>query len=144
MDHRVLSLEIAEQNSAIEKISRIVGHSNRSRCKEYRIFVVADLERVDRDAVEKAAAHLADVNFPLDLSREHRHHHSAHALLAEAGVGHADDAQDDYHPKPHQHDGARENDAETACHGKLERLADREAERELAAEAIVLRRLIRP
>ena len=84
---------------------------------------------------------MPDVDFPLHLPFQHRRHHAAYAFLPDAGVRHA--KEDEHHDgeKPHQDDGAADDDTETAGHA-LERLSDRKAEGELAAEPIVLRRLI--
>src|SRR5450759_4943049 len=143
MDHWMLGLEMAQENSAVEKITRIVRNSDRPGRKENGILVVSHLDGVDRHTGEESAAHATDIDFALDASLEHRRHHPAHALLAEAGVRDADEAEDDDQQQPHQDDGAPDHDAESACHGRLERLADCEAESELASNAGLLCGLVR-
>ena len=100
--HRVLRHEVAEQDSAIEQIARVVRNFDGSRRKEDGVFVIAYLERVDCHAGEEAATQVADVHLPLHFPFEHRHHHLAHAVLAEARMRDADDAEDEYQSEPHQ------------------------------------------
>jgi hypothetical protein len=76
-------------------------------------------------------------------SLEHRQHHFAYAILAEAGVRDTDDAEQDDQQQPHEDDCARDHDAKAACHVMLKRLADCEAERELASQAAQGGRLVR-
>ena len=111
VDDGMVSFEMAEQDPAVEQVARIVFDANWARRKEHRILVVADLDGVDRHAVEESATHVADVDFALDPSLEHRAHHATHPLLAEAGVCNTDEAEDDDQQEPHQHDGARDHDA---------------------------------
>src|SRR6266513_1428311 len=139
----MLCLQKAEQDPAVEQIARIVSNRDGTRRQEYGILDVANLNRVDSDAVEESTAHAADVDFAFNLPLEHRRHHSPDTLLAEVGVRDSNEAENDDQQQPHQNDGASNRDAETACHETLERLTDREAERELAAEAVVFRRLVR-
>ncbi len=142
MNHRTVGLEMAEKNPAVEEIPRIVRDGDRPGCEENGILVVSHLDGVDRHTGKESAAHLADIDFPLHAPLEHRRHHAAHALLTEAGVRDTDDAEDDDQQEPHQDDGARDHDAEPACHGKLERLTDCEAECQLAAKAVLLGGLV--
>src|SRR5687767_8462310 len=86
VDDRAVCLEVAEQNPAIEQVAWIVLDADRARREEHRVLVVADLDRVDRHAVEESAAHVADVDLALHATLEHGADHAAHALLAEAGV----------------------------------------------------------
>src|ERR1700686_2039706 len=139
----MLRLEMAEKNSAVKKIPRVVLDRNWPRGEEDGVLVIFYLNRVDRHAGEESATHVADVHFPLDVTFEHRQKHLAHARLAEAGVRDADDAEDDDHHQSHQDDGAADYDAEPARHGKLERLSDGEAESKPASEAAERRRLVR-
>src|ERR1700674_1541702 len=136
-------LEVAEKNSAVKEIPRIVLDGNWPRREEDGILVIFYLDGVDRHAGEESAAHVADVDFALDVPLEHRQHHLAHARLAEAAVRDTDDAEDDDHQEPNQDDGAPDHDAETAGHVELERLSDSEAESEPASEPAERRGLVR-
>src|SRR5947207_15708657 len=60
MHVRMLCLQKAEQDPAVEQIAWIVSNRDGTRREEHGILVVANLNRVDGDAVEESTAHAAD------------------------------------------------------------------------------------
>src|SRR5207302_10728982 len=80
-------------------------------------------------------------DFALHSALEHRRHHPAQSFLPNAGMGDAEEDEDEDRHQSDEDDGASNHDAETAGHA-LERLSDREAEGELLEEPVVHRRLI--
>src|SRR5439155_14116438 len=52
----MLNREVTEQNATTEYVASVILHVDRPAHYENRIFVVADVDRVDRHAIEKSAA----------------------------------------------------------------------------------------
>src|SRR6202521_214093 len=61
VDDGMLGFEVTEQNAAVEQVARVVFDPNPPQGEEQGIFGIADLDGVDRPAIEEAARHVADV-----------------------------------------------------------------------------------
>src|SRR5205814_3553561 len=63
----MLDVDMTEQNATIEYVASVIPYVNRPARDENRIFVIADVHRVDRHAIEKSAGDFPDVNLSSDL-----------------------------------------------------------------------------
>jgi len=74
--HRMLDLDVAQQQTTIDEVARIVLHGHAARANEQAVFLVANREAVDREPSEQPAVDLPDVelavNAPTDLGLDQR------------------------------------------------------------------------
>ena len=118
----MLELHTAKVETAIHEIARVVAERHFARGDEQRILVVAELQRIDRHAGEKASTDPADVYLAVDRRLHPGLDRSPHRRLPVVGLrGEQRDAHHD-HAERDEHAQADEGDEVAASHVARRRL----------------------
>ncbi len=96
-----LNIDVTEKNSSIEEIAHVVAYAYRSARDEQRIFLVADLDGVDRHPAEQASRDSSNVERSVSFSRDPCLHVSADLVLTVVRLSHG-------HDEPGDHDEQRD------------------------------------
>ena len=127
----MLDLHVAQQQTLVDQIARIIARGNAAGADEQRIVVgIANREAVDRHAGEESAAHRTEINLPLDRRRELSLNQPSQFFLTITRTRHEQPRDDGHEGDDEKRDGANErNETAAPDHTRARRLRSRDLSR---------------
>jgi hypothetical protein len=117
-DVRMLDGDAAKEQPAVHEVARIVLKRDPACRDEQRVLVVAQLERVDRDAGEEIPPHAADVHLAADVRRDLSLKPTANTGLTGLGPRREESNAHDDRPERDEHAQAHEGDEVASGHSR--------------------------
>ena len=120
-DRRMFDVHTAEVQPPVHEIARVVPEGHLARGDEQRVLIVSQLERVDRDAREKAPADPADVHRAVNRRLHTGFDRVPHRRLSVLGLRREQRYANDNRPERNEHAQADEGDEVAASHATRRR-----------------------